>query len=270
MKCFAGGRGAAIRTVCGISFLLPQSSADIPPDLIHPASQIVSLTHSCYRVLWFRLHSAHPVLNSGSRHVQLPRLKQSLRTVRRRGRVGISGHPTRLTQLLTALLRGRATGVSGPSLIRIHGRPHWVGGIASHGTSRRQDTENLRSQAHIATAGPGRRPSIWTPLAGHRRWRQGVLPAALPALMPSVPFCEHSKGKTGGLARQPSGIQVVMWQLLFSSHLTPYHCFPPSQVFHHLARPLSKPITPLTTLNNRQGRTRGVELSVCSRLKFWG
>lgn len=45
------------------------------------------------------------------------------------------------------------------------------------------------------------------PHAGHRRWRQAVLPAALPALMPSVPFCEHSKGKTVGLAGQPSGIQ---------------------------------------------------------------
>lgn len=92
MKCFAG-RGLTIRTVCGISFLLPQSSADIPHDPIRPASQVVTLTHSCYRVLCIRLHSAHPVLNSGSRHVQLPRLKQSLRTVRRRGRVGISGQP---------------------------------------------------------------------------------------------------------------------------------------------------------------------------------
>lgn len=90
MLCWGG---AAVRTVCGISFLLPQSSADVPPDPTHPASQKVTLTHSCYRVLWFRPHSAHPVLNSGSRRVQLPRLKQSLRTVRRRGRVGISGQP---------------------------------------------------------------------------------------------------------------------------------------------------------------------------------
>lgn len=121
--------------------------------------------------------------------------------------------PTRLTHLLTALLRGRATWVSGPSLIRIHCCPHWVAGIASHVTSKRQDTENLRSQAHFATADLGRRPSIWMPLAGHRRWRQAVLPAALPALMPSVPFCEHSKGKTMGLARQPSGIQSSTFQV---------------------------------------------------------
>lgn len=135
--------------------------------------------------------------------------------------------PTRLTQLLTALLRGRATGVSGPSLIRIHGCPHWVAGIASHVTSRRQDTENLRSQAHIATAGPGRRPSIWMPLAGHRRWRQGVLPAALPALMPSVPFCEHSKGKTGGLARQPSGIQSPLSRChVAAAFLKPFDSLP--------------------------------------------
>lgn len=91
-KCFAGC-GVTIRTVCGISFLLPQSSADIPPDPICPASQVVTLTHSCYGVLWFRPHSAHQVLNSGSRHVQLPRLKRSLRTVRRRGTVSISGQP---------------------------------------------------------------------------------------------------------------------------------------------------------------------------------
>lgn len=150
--------------------------------------------------------------------------------------------PTRLTQLLTAL-RGRATGVSGPSLIIIHCCPHWVAGIASHVTSKRQDTENLRSQAHIATADVGRRLSIWMPFAGHRRWRQAVLPAALPALMPSVPFCEHSKGKT---VAGPTAIwnpefhsPGVMWQLLFSSHLTPYHCFPPS----HLS-PLSQTTQP--------------------------
>lgn len=39
MKCFAGaGAGGAVKTVCGISFLLPQSSADIPPTpyILHP------------------------------------------------------------------------------------------------------------------------------------------------------------------------------------------------------------------------------------------
>lgn len=57
-----------------------------------------------------------------------------------------------------------------------------------------------------------------------------MLPAALPALMPSVPFCEQSKGKTG---TGPTAVwnpefrsPGVMWQLLFSSHLTPLPLFP--------------------------------------------
>lgn len=159
MRCFVWG-GATIRTVCGFSFLLPQSSSVIPLDPTHPASQMATLTHSCYGVLWFRPHSAHPVLNSGSRHVRLPRPKQSLRTVRRRGRVGISGQPhqTHSVANCPAEGKGRATRISGPSLIRIHCRPHWVAGITSHVTSKRQDTENLRSQAHIAIAGLERRP----------------------------------------------------------------------------------------------------------------
>lgn len=53
----------------------------------HPASQMVTLTHSCCGFLWFRPCSAHLVPGSGSRHVQLPRPKQTFRTTRRGGRV---------------------------------------------------------------------------------------------------------------------------------------------------------------------------------------
>lgn len=48
----------------------------------HPASQAVTLTHSCCGFLWFRPCSSHLVLGSGSRHVQLPRLRQTFRTTR--------------------------------------------------------------------------------------------------------------------------------------------------------------------------------------------
>lgn len=160
-KCFAGRE--AVRTVCGIS----SSSSSSPssslsplqaslPTHKHPASQMVTLTHSCCRFLWFRPCSTHPGLDSGSGHVPLSRLSESQDYPGRETELASMASPTRLTQLLTALLRRkeRAMWVSGPFLLRIHCYLHWGlgGGTVSHGTSKTQETETLRSQSSVTPA----------------------------------------------------------------------------------------------------------------------
>lgn len=74
---------------------LPKSLGPLctSPTHEHPASQMVTLTHSCCKFPWLRPCCTHPGLDSGSRHVHLPRLKQSLRTTHR-GRQSWHPRPT--------------------------------------------------------------------------------------------------------------------------------------------------------------------------------
>lgn len=95
---------------------------------------------------------------------------------------------------------------------------------------------------------------------------QGVA-AVLLALIPSI-FVHKDQGlwdwPSTHLGSRAPHSWAFMWELLFSRHLALYHYFPPGQVFPNLATTSNQPITPLTSLNNRQCMTWGVELSICS------
>lgn len=83
---------------------LPRSSVHFLPTHEHPASQMVTLTHSCCKFPWLRPCYTQPGLDSGSRHVHLPRLKQSLRTTYR-GRQSWHPRPTPPDSLSCSLPR---------------------------------------------------------------------------------------------------------------------------------------------------------------------
>lgn len=117
--------------------------------ILHPKWSLS--THSCCKFLWFRTCSTHPGLDIGSRHVPLPRLKQSLRiTQERRQSCHPWADPTRFTQLLTALLRGKERAMrsqdhSSLGSIAVH---TGGAGTASHVTSKRRYRNSEKSGFH--------------------------------------------------------------------------------------------------------------------------
>lgn len=149
MLCWEEGRSERF-----VAFppLPPRPSVHFPLTHEHPAPQMVTLTHSCCKFPWLRPCYTHPGVDSGSRHVHLPRLRQSLRTTHR-GRPSWPPRPTPPDSRSCLLSRWRERkgpcGVSPipPSfslLSTVGGRHHL------HATSKRQDTETLKCQASFA------------------------------------------------------------------------------------------------------------------------
>lgn len=95
---------------------------------------------------------------------------------------GREADPTRLTQLLTALLRGkeRAMWVSGPFLLRIHCCPHWGADTVAHVTSKTRYRNSEKSGFHCPHS-IGEKTLVRCPVLG-----QAVLPTLIPNTCPSV------------------------------------------------------------------------------------